>query len=89
MAEDYRDHRNVHSIKDLNGHFKKEIEEFFISYNEAIGRQFSPLSWHGPNRAKRLILKGINAAEVTPRADEPNNNGHANGTKAKPKAQGE
>ncbi len=52
------DHRDVHSIKDVNQHLLKEIEHFFISYNEMEGKQFKPLGWHGPKRAKRLAEEG-------------------------------
>jgi inorganic pyrophosphatase len=83
VAEDSHDHKDVHSIKDLNKHLLKEMEEFFISYNEAIGRQFEPLSWHGPNRTKKLVQEGIKKAkqEGKPGSGLPSSNGRSKGKK--------
>ncbi len=63
IAEHCHDHKDIHSVKDLNKHFLKEVEHFFVSYNEMAGKEFVPLSWHGPNRAKKLVQKGIQKAE--------------------------
>ena len=48
-------HRDVKALKNLNENLIKEIEHFFISYNEIKGKQFKPLGRFGPERAKRLI----------------------------------
>ncbi len=79
VAENSHDHKDINSIKDLNKHLLKEMEEFFISYNEAIGRQFEPLSWHGPNRTKKLVQEGIKKAErqEKPGSGQPYSNGRS------------
>lgn len=58
VAEQSHDHKNVRSVKDIDQHLLEEIEHFFVSYNEMAGKEFKPLGWHGPNRAKKLAQKG-------------------------------
>jgi inorganic pyrophosphatase len=43
------------SVNDIDAEILKEIEHFFISYNEIIGRQFIPLTWQGPSSAIKII----------------------------------
>lgn len=52
-------HENVKSISDLNETLIDQIEHFFISYNEAKGKQFKPLGRFGARKAKQLIERGI------------------------------
>jgi inorganic pyrophosphatase len=79
VAEESHDHKDIHSIKDLDKHLLKEMEEFFISYNETIGKQFKPLAWRGPNRAKKLVQKGGEkvAKKKGRHAAHPSRNGQA------------
>jgi len=35
----------------------KEIEHFFISYNQERGKKFRPLGRFGPKRAEQLVKK--------------------------------
>jgi inorganic pyrophosphatase len=81
VAQHSHDHRDVHSFKDLNKHLLKEIEHFFVSYNEMVGKQFVPLAWRGPKRAKKLTQEGIDKAkhnEKLPQSQELlNKNGHS------------
>ncbi len=37
----------------------REIEHFFISYNELKGKEFVPLGRFGPKRALKLVKRGI------------------------------
>lgn len=53
-----RRHSGVHSLDDLGKGVLKEIEHFFISYNEIEGREFKPIGRHGPGRAQRLVQEG-------------------------------
>jgi inorganic pyrophosphatase len=49
----------VRSLEDLNENAIGEIEHFFISYNEAKGKQFKPLGRFGADRARKLIEEGM------------------------------
>ncbi len=57
VAEESPTHEKIKSIHDLDGTLLKEIEHFFISYNQERGRKFKPLGRFGAKRAKRLVLK--------------------------------
>jgi inorganic pyrophosphatase len=87
VAEQSHDHKDVHSIKDLNKHFLKEMEHFFVSYNEMEGKKFVPLSWYGPKRAKKLAEKGLQKAgkarKPAASAKQPSKNGQAKGKKGR------
>ena len=59
VAVDSRNHNDVESLEDLSENLVNEIEHFFISYNEAKGKQFEPLGRHGPDRARVVVEDGI------------------------------
>ncbi len=48
-------HASLASAKDLPSEFCREVEHFFVSYNEARGKEFHPLGVHGPKRAEKLL----------------------------------
>jgi inorganic pyrophosphatase len=50
-------HAGVKSISDLTPALLKEIEHFFISYNQERGKQFRPLGRFGPKKAEQLVNK--------------------------------
>lgn len=50
-------HAEIRSLADLSPTLLKEIEHFFISYNQERGKRFRPLSRRGPKRAERLARK--------------------------------
>ena len=50
-------HSEIKSLSDLNPVLLKEIEHFFISYNQQRGKKFRPLGRFGPARATRLVKK--------------------------------
>jgi inorganic pyrophosphatase len=54
-----RTHTDIKSIKDINKGLLKEIEHFFISYNQIRGNEFVPLGQNGPDRAVQLVKEGI------------------------------
>jgi len=56
-----RTHQGLRDLADLPPSLLKEIEHFFISYNQAKGKKFKPLARHGPDRAPNLVEKGIAA----------------------------
>ena len=61
VAVNSRAHTDIQTLKDLNESIVNEIEHFFISFNEAKGKQFEPLGRFGPDRAKRVVEEGIKA----------------------------
>ncbi len=50
-------HADIKSLSDLSPALLKEIEHFFISYNQERGKQFRPLGRFGPKRAEQLVKK--------------------------------
>jgi inorganic pyrophosphatase len=62
VAANSRSHGDVTSLEDLNANLVKEIEHFFVSYNEIKGKRFRPLGRFGPERAARLVKAGIQSA---------------------------
>lgn len=54
-----RAHEEVRDLGDLNGQLLDEIEHFFVSYNEAKGKQFAPLNRAGAARAGEVLEEGM------------------------------
>ena len=50
-------HADIKSLSDLSPALLKEIEHFFISYNQERGKRFRPLGRFGPKRAEQLVKK--------------------------------
>lgn len=59
VSSNSKTHTELKSINDLNETLVKEIEHFFISYNEAKGKSFKPLGRFGARKAKNLVEDGI------------------------------
>jgi inorganic pyrophosphatase len=59
VAAESRTHEGVRSLLKLDDQLVKEIEHFFISYNEIKGKAFKPLGRFGPQRAKKVIEAGV------------------------------
>lgn len=59
VAANSRVHEDVKSINDLNETLIDEIEHFFVSYNEAKGKQFKPLGRFAAARAKAIVEEGM------------------------------
>jgi len=59
VASNSRSHGDIRSFTDLNENLLKEIEHFFISYNEIKGKIFRPLGRFGPKRAEKLVEEGM------------------------------
>ncbi len=49
VAENAHDYADVQTLKDVNHHLLKELERFFISYNETRGKKFRLLAARGPS----------------------------------------
>jgi inorganic pyrophosphatase len=47
----------VKPLSDLSPALLKEIEHFFISYNQERGKKFRPLGRFGPKQAEELVKK--------------------------------
>jgi inorganic pyrophosphatase len=54
------EHRDLKTIADLNRHVLREIEQFFINYNQQTGKQFKPLGQKGPKQAMKLLEQSLN-----------------------------
>jgi hypothetical protein len=50
-------HASLKSLNKMDSVVLREIEHFFISYNEVRGKKFRPKGYRGPTTAKRLIKK--------------------------------
>ena len=57
VAAESHTHSSLKSLKTLDAALIKEIEHFFVSYNEMRGKKFEPLARKGPNAAMRLVKK--------------------------------
>jgi inorganic pyrophosphatase len=59
VASNSRVHEDVKSLNDLNETLVDEIEHFFVSYNEAKGKEFKPLGRFAAIKAKKIVDEGI------------------------------
>lgn len=55
VAIDAHDYRDLKSLRDMNENLLRELEHFFVSYNEMRGRQYKTLGHRGPKRALKLL----------------------------------
>jgi inorganic pyrophosphatase len=58
-ADKSRLYRDLEALEELPNHVLKEIEHFFVSYNEERGRDFRVIGRAGPERARRLVQAGV------------------------------
>ena len=59
VAANSRNHRDVKSINQLSDNLLDEIEHFFISYNEAKGKEFKPVGRYAAKRAQKLVQAAL------------------------------
>jgi len=57
VASKSHTHGGLKSIRDVDPILLDEIEHFFVSYNEARGKKFTPLGRFGPQRARKLVKR--------------------------------
>ena len=57
VAAESHTHSSLKSLGTVDKELIKEIEHFFVSYNEARGKKFKPLGCKGPHVATRLVEK--------------------------------
>ena len=58
-ADKSRLYGDLEALDELPDHVLKEIEHFFVSYNEERGRDFRLIGRAGPERARRLVQAGV------------------------------
>jgi len=59
VVETPYNHPDIHSLGEVGKSCLDEIEHFFVSYNQAEGRQFKPMGRHGTEAANRLVEEGM------------------------------
>jgi len=59
VAADAHDYRDLRTIGDINQNLLKELEHFFISYNNAKGKDFKFLRTRGPKHARKLLESAL------------------------------
>ena len=55
VAAGSRSHHDLRSIDELSDNLLHEIEHFFVSYNAAKDKQFTPRGRFGPDRARQVV----------------------------------
>jgi inorganic pyrophosphatase len=61
VAAESHVHRNLKNISDLDDTLVREIEHFFVSYNDVRGKKFKPTARHGPHKAKKIVDRNSKA----------------------------
>jgi len=63
-------HEHIRTAEDLPPYLLREIEGFFAQYNQLRGKQFEPLRQGGPDRARSLLERGMEAFRRKANPDE-------------------
>ncbi len=58
VAAKSRNHREIKALDQIAENLVREVEHFFVSYNEVKGKRFQPLGCSGPDRARQLVEQG-------------------------------
>jgi len=59
VAEASHGYREVRALADLDAALLDEIERFFVSYNAARGKRFTPRGRGGARRARTIVDEGV------------------------------
>jgi inorganic pyrophosphatase len=59
VAEEAHDYHHIKTMADIDKSLLKELEHFFVSYNEARGIKFRLLNARGPQHARTLLKVSI------------------------------
>jgi inorganic pyrophosphatase len=59
VASVSRPHAGIRELDHIAAATLDDVERFFVSYNEARGKRFTPLGRHGAQRARALLDEGI------------------------------
>jgi inorganic pyrophosphatase len=60
---------DIKHVNDLGVNFKKELQQFFINYNELAGKEYRVLGIKGPAAARKCVLAGMKAGKVRLRSN--------------------
>ncbi len=52
---------DIKHVNDLGKNFKKELQKFFVNYNELAGREYRVLGIKGPAAARKCVRSGSKA----------------------------
>jgi inorganic pyrophosphatase len=58
VASDSHTHEGVRTLEDLSRNLLDEIEHFFVSYNQARGKTFTPTGRKGRKAARKIVEEG-------------------------------
>ncbi len=83
VAAESRTHKEVQTLSALSHQLLKEIEHFFISYNEIKEKEFKPLGRFGPQRAVKVVEEGIRQFRKQQRGSTKSRTPVSRGTKKK------
>jgi inorganic pyrophosphatase len=59
VANESYEHKGVDHIEQINDNLMREIEHFFVSYNQISGVRFEVIGNFGPERAREIVQEGI------------------------------
>lgn len=59
VAAHSRDYSEIRKLDDLNKNMMKEIEQFFVNYNEEKGKKFRVIGTRGPKQAFKVLGKSL------------------------------
>jgi inorganic pyrophosphatase len=52
-------YRSVRSLAEVDKHLVRQLEQFFVDYNEELGKVFEPIGRRGPGTARKLVRTGM------------------------------
>ena len=64
VANAAHDFASLKSLKGMDPHLLKELEHFFVSYNEMRGKKFELIAHRGPARAMKLLRDSVRVANA-------------------------
>src|SRR4051794_19303979 len=67
VASNSHTHEGVRQLRDLSSNLLDEIEHFFVSYNVARGKTFTPTGREGPDAAKAIVERATTRGGATRR----------------------
>jgi inorganic pyrophosphatase len=70
VADNSWAHHDVKTIEDVSERIIEEIEHFFISYNTAKYKTFTPRGRYGAKRARRIVEESIVKTKKTGKKKE-------------------
>lgn len=59
VPDQSRDYSDVNSLDDLNSNMLKEIEQFFITYNQREGQEIQSSSYAGAAHARKMVKRNL------------------------------